>query len=279
VQLDQHAFLIDCGEGTQFQIRQFQLKTHKLQHIFISHLHGDHYFGLFGLLGSMSLQGRDLPLHLYAPPGLDEVLASTFRATQIAPDFPIYFHPLTSEKEQLILDHPALTVTAFPLSHRVPCFGFRFDEKPRLRKLLADLLPEDFPFELRKQLRNGQDVEWEGRAYPFAQFTAPPPPPRSYAYCTDTVYLPQTAQFAKGVDLLYHEATFMEANADKAPLTGHSTAKQAAQVALEAGAKSLILGHFSVRYPDLAPLLQEAQSIFPATFLAEEGKNFEIAVT
>jgi ribonuclease Z len=269
-------FLIDCGEGTQYQFRNYKIKTGKLGHILISHLHGDHFYGLMGLISSFQLQGRKEPLHIHAPAGLAEILTVHFRCTQFFPDFPLQFHAIDQANGQVIYDDPQLTVMAFPLRHRVPCFGFRFQEKATLRKLVPEMLPPSFPFHLMHLLKQGEDVVFEDRVYEARRVTLPPRPPKSYVFCTDTAFFEPVIDFAKGADLLYHEATFMEEHAERAFYTAHSTAKQAATIAQRAEVGQLLLGHFSIRYQHLNGLLQEARNVFPASFLAKEGEKWQI---
>ncbi|MCS6968432.1 MAG: ribonuclease Z [Bernardetiaceae bacterium] len=277
VQFNERLFLIDCGEGTQVQMQKFGIKPHRISHIFISHLHGDHYLGLAGLLSSMNLQGRTQPLSLFAPYSLAEVLTLQFRSMGVVLRFPLHFFPLPMEQPAVIFEDDLLLVRCFPLVHLLPTVGFLFQEKPRERNLIKERLPKDMPFALLKALKRGENVTWQDTFYHAEEVTLPPPLPRSYAYCSDTLYHEPLAKDLQGVNLLYHEATFQEALADHALKTTHSTARQAAMLALKAQAKKLIIGHFSARYKDVSPLLTEARAVFLATEAVEDGAVFEIA--
>jgi ribonuclease Z len=230
--VNERFYLIDCGEGTQFQIRKYHLSHQRIRHIFISHLHGDHFFGLIGLLNSMHLLGRKEGIHLYANPLLMEILEMQMEASNTKLVFPLHFHSLRDDGYDQLLEEEHLSVHSFPLSHSIPVCGFVFREIRPPRKVLKA---------------------------------------RSYAYCSDTGYDESIVPFIHGVDLLYHEATFMQKLAAVASEKFHSTAMDAAKIALKADAKRLLIGHFSARYEDLAPMLAEARSIFPETSLAEEG--------
>jgi ribonuclease Z len=230
-------FLIDCGEGTQFQLKKFRISLQRIKHIFISHLHGDHFFGLIGLLNSMHLLGRKEALSLYAPAMLIEIIELQLNVAQTTLNFHLDFHPLRMDQYDLILDQERISVHSFPLVHSIPACGFVFREKNPPRKVQQ---------------------------------------PRSYAYCSDTVYTETIVPFVKEVGLLYHEATFMQALAAVAAEKYHSTAKQAATIASKARVKKLLIGHFSARYEDVSDLLAEARSVFPETYTAEEGISVDI---
>ncbi len=277
---DNEHFLLDCGEGTQLQILRYKLRLSKLHHIFISHLHGDHYFGLFGLLTSMSLAQRLEPLVIYGPHGLDEIITTHFKYSNTLLTYPLEFRTTNPTQVERILDHPHLTVDTVPLQHRIPCTGFIFREKPRDRNLIRGLVPpEAHPNELIK-LKHGKDVlDEEGQVkYRFEDLTTPPPTARSYAFCSDTIYLPELYQYVQEVDLLYHEATFADNLLERAVRTNHSTARQAAQVARDAQVGQLLLGHFSSRYREVDHLLPEARAVFANTFLAEEGHTYAVGI-
>lgn len=276
VNFNEELFLIDCGEGTQMQMQKFGVRASRIRHILISHLHGDHYLGLTGLLSSMSLQGHNRPVDLYAPRELAEVLTVQFRCTGIILQFPLHFHPLDMEKPAVIIDNELLTVSTLPLAHGLPTVGFLFREKEKPRNLIKERLPAELPFEHLKALKRGEDVCYQGKTFAAADYTLPPKPPRSYAYCSDTLYHEPVIEWAKGVSLLYHEATFADDMVERARKTFHCTARQAAAVALQAQAGSLILGHFSVRYRTPDVLLEEAREIFPNTLAATDGATFEI---
>ena len=271
-------FLIDCGEGTQIQLRKYKIRLNRLNYIFISHLHGDHIFGLFGLLSSFDLIGRQHELHIYGPNGLSEILNIHFDLLNIHPGYPLTIHSVNCKKSERIFEDTRIEVDSFPLKHRIATCGFLFREKPKLRSLKKEMLEVyDIPVKDRANIKNGADFETEsGKLIPNKILTSDPPRSRSFAYCTDTIYNRGIITKIKNVDLLFHESTFMEEEASRAKETFHSTAKQAATIAKEAQVKKLLIGHFSARYKDLSPLLAEAKSIFPDVELAEEGKSIEI---
>ncbi|MDW7694231.1 ribonuclease Z [Flammeovirgaceae bacterium SG7u.111] len=269
-------FLIDCGEGTQFQLLNYKVKLRRIAHVFISHLHGDHYLGLTGLLSTMSLQGRKDDLHIHAPKGLDEILTSHFRYSETFLSYKIIFHivdPLTSGQ---VYEDELIEVINIPLKHRVSCCGYLFREKPKKHKLKVEALPGGLPYEKFISLKLGEDIEHNGRFYANEELTYGPRKSCSYAYCSDTIYLERIIPIIEGVDLLYHESTFTEEFSERATYTGHSTAKQAATIADKANVGQLLLGHFSTRFKDLTPLLVEAQEVFDNSHLAIEGKIFEV---
>jgi ribonuclease Z len=272
-------FLIDCGEGTQMQIRKNHIRFSKINHIFISHLHGDHIFGIYGLLSTFSLMGRKNPLHLFAPEKYELILKSHLNDFDIHLNFEIDFIPLSGKNPVKILDDKYLTVTSFPLEHRVPSFGFVFQEKPGDRKIIKDAITKyTIPIAKIQSIKRGEDFITDmGEIIRNENITLPPPMPLSYAYCSDTRYFSRLASFVKGVTVLYHEATFDCSKSDLALMTGHSTALDAATVASEAKAGALLIGHFSARYKDSDTLLAEARTIFPATYAAEDDKTYDIA--
>lgn len=273
VSLDTDLILIDCGEGTQYRLLEHKVKYNRIRHILISHLHGDHYFGLIGLLSSFNLSHRTEPLTLIGPPGLREILSIQFEYSQTDIAYDINFIETRPDEHSLILDHPRFTIETIPLSHRVPCNGYLVREKVSKRKIIKESLPPNFPVPYLKRLVDGLDVEDErtGEVFKVEDYTYPASPPRAFAYCSDTRYLPELHALIKGVDLLYHEATFDDALVDRAAKTFHSTARQAAQVAAQANVGQLVIGHFSSRYKSLDSHLAEAQAAFPATCLALEG--------
>ena len=276
--IQERFFLIDCGEGTQMQLRRMHFKLGRLNHIFISHLHGDHVFGLFGLLSSLGLMGREQDLQLYGPPQLERVILQHIKMFDIHLPYKVIFYPLKCERSEVVYEDKVLTVRHFPLSHRIPACGYLFTEKERIRNFRPGVIEKyRIPITKRKGIQQGNDfVTEEGKIVSNEQLTLPGPLPRSYAFCSDTQYDRSIIQFVKGVDLLYHEATFSNADVDRAHETKHSTARQAALIAREAGVKKLVIGHFSARYKDLNLLLEEAREIFPATFLAEDGERFDV---
>lgn len=278
VRFGQEFLLLDCGEGTQIQLRKYKTKASKISSIFISHLHGDHYLGLVGLLSSYHLSKRKEPLCIFGPRGLDEIITTHFRWSQTRLSYPLEFRETTTEGKVILLDHPQFTVSSFPLQHRIPTTGFIIQEKESLRSLIKSKLQETpVSLEAIHQLRLGQDFQdVTGASYKAQDYCYPSAPLRSYAFCSDTLFNPLLPPYFEGVDILYHESTFMESDSLRASETFHCTAKQAAQIAKLAGAKKLLLGHFSSRYPDLSELLTEAQTIFPNSSLSEEGITYPI---
>jgi ribonuclease Z len=272
-------FLIDCGEGTQMQLRKNRIRFAKINHIFISHLHGDHVFGLYGLLSTLSLMGRVNPLHLYAPETFGAILQSHLLDFDIHLSFEIDFKPLSGKEPVLILDDKYITVTSLPLKHRIPAFGFLFREKLTGRNILKEAI--DF-YEIPRlripSIKQGADfVTSDGNIIRNEDLTLPPREPLSYAYCSDTKYFSRLSSFVKGVSLLYHETTFDMSKAGLAKTTGHSTTTDAAKTALEAGAGCLMIGHFSARYKDVTPLVEEARTVFSQTIPAIDGMSYDIA--
>lgn len=268
-------FLIDCGEGTQIQLRKFKSKLQAIDHIFISHLHGDHFFGLPGLISSMHLLGRKQDLNIYGPEPLQSVIEHVIKASETALSFKINWQVTQNKKKQLLFEDEKVEVFSFPLKHRIYCTGFLFKEKPLLRNIdkfqleKNGLCTADIP-----ALRAGKDVKnKDGKKIKNSLVTFDPLPPRSYAYCSDTAYSKKVTSYIQNTDLLYHESTFLEDNKERAKKTFHSTATQAAQMALESGVGALILGHFSTRYTDLDQFLQEAKPIFPNVSLGTDGKK------
>ena len=277
LKVDEQIYLIDCAEGTQMQLRRYKIKLQQVRNVFISHLHGDHVFGLPGLLSSMSMLERTEPLDIFAPPYMEEWLSGQFKYfTPLG--FPLQFHTLSAKKPELIHEDKRLTVICFPLKHRIPTWGFLFREKDKLLNIRKDMI--DFyriPLRDIPGIKAGADFETEdGKLIPNAHLTHPPVKQRSYAYCSDTVYFDDLSRMVKDVDVLYHEATYGNDEKQRSKETYHSTAEDAARVALAANAGKLIIGHFSSRYKDIKPLLEEARSIFPNTEAAEDGKGFEV---
>lgn len=279
VEVQNRYFLVDCGEGAQMQLMRLQMNFHRINHIFISHLHGDHYLGVMGLIFTMHLQRRVNDLHLYSHRGLDEIITAHLRYSRSAPSFRIIFHHLEKGVKQVIFEDDALTVETLPLSHKIRCSGFIFREKPKPRRIDKSRLPAGLKVQQLAGLKNGLDIfdESGSMLYSNESLTFAPKKSRSYAYCSDTVFDESLVAHLKNIDLLYHEATFMSDAEDKAKETRHSTAKQAAQIAKLAEANRLLLGHFSARYKDLNPILEEAKTIFTNTDLAIEGQEFVIA--
>ena len=272
-------FLIDCGEGTQHQLRKNKINYSKINHIFISHLHGDHFFGLIGLISTMILQGRKTEIHIFAHSELQRYTKFQLEFLEMNdPGFPIIFHPLNFKKPQVIFEDKKLQITSFPLKHRIPCCGFRFDEQAREPNIMKEKINEyQIPIREIKFIKAGAAFVTEsGAVIPNSELVIPAPAPRSYAYCSDTAYNEAMIPRIAGVDLLYHEATFAEEEGQLAKTTYHSTARQAARIALAAGAKKLLIGHFSARYKDPGILVEEAQRIFPETEAAQDNLTFRI---
>jgi ribonuclease Z len=277
--LREHCYLIDCGEGTQLQLARYKQRAMRITHVFITHLHGDHYLGLTGLIMTMQLNGREAPLHIFGPRGLEDLITLQLRLADTRLQFPCFFTAVAEGPTQIIHEDAHLEVHTIPLQHRITCNGYLFKERSNRRRILAEKIQ---PLQLAPaqiaQLRAGQpalDAEGMILANP-ADTTLPPFKGRSYAFCSDTIFLPELAEQLRGVDMLYHESTFLHERADRAAQTYHTTALQAGQLAADAGIGKLLLGHFSSRYRDLVPLLEEARSAFANTFIAEEGQTYQI---
>lgn len=278
VRFGQDFLLIDCGEAMQLQARAFKIKVSKINHIFISHLHGDHYLGLVGLLSSYNLAKRTTPLTIFGPQGLDEIITTNFRWSNTKLNYPLRYVQTVDDGLNLLLDHKNYEVYSFPLKHRLPTTGFLIKEKTGLRSMIKEKLQStSLPPAGIQCLRAGKDYRDEsGKTYKVKDFTYPLPALRSYAYCSDTIFLPELQQYVNNADLLYHESTFMEDNKERATFTYHSTAKQAAEIAKISRVKKLLLGHYSSRYNDLSLLLEEAKSVFTESLLSEEGQTYSI---
>lgn len=271
-------YLIDCSEGTQIELKRYGLRSQRINHIFISHLHGDHFFGLLGLISSYHLLDRGKELHIHAPEGLREILRVTFRNTNTWLSFPLTIHPLRFDSPELILDDEKLTVQSVPLRHSVPSCGFVFREKKHPRKLNVDAVKKwDIPVYAYNGIKNGADWETdEGMKIPNSQLTFDGEQDRSYAFCSDTAYSEQIISEIEGVDWLYHESTFLSSEQKFADKTKHSTAKDAAMIASKAGVKNLLLGHYSARYKSLDAFKVEAQEHFENVMLAKDGLELKV---
>ncbi|KAF0196640.1 MAG: ribonuclease Z [Bacteroidetes bacterium] len=280
-QLVNHAgrsFLIDCGEGTQMQLTRLKLKGMRIGHIFISHLHGDHFYGLIGLISTFHLLGRKDDLHIYGPPDLEIILKMQLEASMTTLVYRMFFHPTQSDFPEVIYEDDGLTITTLPMVHRVPTTGFLFAEKQYPRHInmeAAEIL--NVPYTSFSDLKLGLDyTASDGAIIHNSDLTIEPGKPRSYACCSDTLFHEPLADIISGCNLMYHEATFMNAMAEVAVAKMHSTAADAARVAEKAGAGKLIIGHFSARYENLLPLLEEARAVFQESYLAEEGNVFQV---
>ena len=271
---DEHQFLVDCGESTQIQMQRYKIKKSKISHIFISHLHGDHYYGLPGLLNSYSLTNRKDPLHLYATPALKEVIDLQMKVSDSSFGYEFIFHPIT--EAGMLLSLPGITVSCFPVTHRIPCWGFVFNEKEKLRNINVEKATEQhIPIEAYKSLKHGEDVvNTKGDIIKNEWVTHEGSAPKSYAFCADTRYDETIIPHIRNADLIYHESTYLDDQVEKAELRYHSTSSQAATIALKAGAKKLLLGHFSSKYEDLNSFEQEAKRIFDNTEVSREGVSY-----
>ena len=278
VKIGNKQFMIDCGEGTQLQLRRRHIHFSFINHIFISHLHGDHCFGLIGLISTFGLLGRTAPLHIYADAMLEKVMKPQLDFFCKDIKYPLFFHGIDAGKHCVIFEDNTITVESLPLNHRMPCCGFLFREKPKKRHLVGDAVNfYNIPTYQRQSIKDGADfVTPEGVVVPNSKLTKDADPSRSYAYCSDTRPCPNICEYLQDVDLLYHEATFAESEKERAKVTHHSTAREAAAIAKQAGVKQLVMGHFSSRYDNEEQLLNEAREIFPQSECATEGSVFTI---
>ena len=278
LEIKNRMFLIDCGEGTQVQLRKNKIKFSKINQVFISHLHGDHFFGLIGLISTFSLLGRTTDLHIYAPKGIKEIILLQLRLSNSWTNYGLYFHELESDESETIFEDEKVLVKTIPLKHRVYTNGFLFQEKTGARKLNMDaVLNYEIESCYYQKIKNGKDIILEdGRIIHNSELTFDPIPPKSYAFCSDTVYYEAVIPIIENVDVLYHESTFLESEESLAQKTLHSTAKEAARIALKANVKQLILGHYSTRYESITLFKEEAETVFPEVLLAEDGKTFEL---
>lgn len=276
--INERLFLIDCGDGTQLSIRRYNVKFQRINHVFISHLHGDHFFGLIGLLSSMHLLGRTAGITIHGPEKIRDIIENQFEITDTICSFPIEYNALIPGKCETILDGNGFSVDTFPLVHRIPTWGFLFKEKESLRNIKKSFVEKYNPtVDVFESIKRGEDYKApSGKVISNEIITKAPPKPRSYAYCSDTAYSENVVPHIQGVDMLYHEATFAEDKRKEADDKFHSTAMDAAKIAKMAGVRKLILGHYSARYKDLNVLLEEARSIFPDTYLAEDGSRFNV---
>jgi ribonuclease Z len=276
VTMEDHLFLVDCGEGTQMQMAKYKIRRSKINHVFISHLHGDHYFGLIGLLTSMGLLGRTTDLHLYAPRELEDIIGLQLKVADIRLPYALHFHVL--ETEGPILQDPKFEVSCFPVFHRIECWGFRFREIRPLRRINPEKARQhDVPSSFFDRLKWGENyLRKDGVLVDNALVTEPATKAKSYAYTADTLFDKRVADKVRGVDMLYHETTYLKDLGEQACKRFHSTSAQAAAIALEAGVHRLLIGHFSSKYEKLQPFELEAREIFPNTDLAQEGVTYRI---
>ncbi|NJB70450.1 ribonuclease Z [Saonia flava] len=277
LEIKNHLFLIDCAEGTQVQLRKNKIKFSRITHIFISHLHGDHFFGLPGLISTFRLLGREKEMHIYGPKGIKEAITLLLKLGDSWTNYHLYFHELSSKESELVFEDDKVSVHTIPLNHRVYTNGFLFREKLDERKLNVDALDKyNIDKSQFRNIKKGQNIILEnGELVPNSELTFDPKKPKSYAYCSDTAYMPEIVQQIAEVDVLYHESTFLESESHLANKTKHATAKEAAAVAGEAKVGQLILGHYSTRYKSIDLFKEEAQQIFPNVELADDGKVFE----
>ena len=277
LEIKNHLFLIDCGEGTQVQLRKNKIKFSKINHIFISHLHGDHFYGLVGLVSTFMLLNRTNDLHIYGPKGIKEIITLQLRLSNSWINYGLFFHELESDKSEVVFEDKKVLVKTIPLKHRVYTNGFLFQEKIGERKLNVTAVRD---YEIDKcyfqNIKNGKDITLEdGRVIENEKLSFEPLVPKSYAFCSDTVYNETIIPIIKNVDILYHESTFLESEVALAEKTLHSTAKEAARIAAKANVSTLLLGHFSTRYGNINLFKEEAETIFPEVLLCDDGKYFE----
>lgn len=271
-------FMIDCGEGTQIQVRRSRIYFNKISAVFISHLHGDHCFGLIGLISTFGMLGRSTPLHVYAPKELGPILQQQLDFFCAGLEYEVFFHSVDTTVSDVVYEDRSVIVKSIPLNHRIPCCGYMFSETPTLPHIRRDMIDfHNIPISQRDNIKNGADwITPEGKVIPNSWLTTSADRPRSYAYCSDTKYIPDLYKLLEGVDMLYHEATYCSDNESRASLYFHSTAKQAATVALRANVKKLVLGHFSARYDNEKAILEEALKVFPNVSLANEMAVFDV---
>jgi ribonuclease Z len=276
--IEQDGYLIDCGEGTQMQFMRYKVRSTRLKYIFISHLHGDHYFGLIGLLSTMNMHRRMDDLWIFGPKGLAEIITVQLKYSESILNFKIHFTETNPKESYLLFENAHVTVTTIPLIHRVPCCGFLIREKSKKCKIIKAKMPRGLTFDEIKKLKNGEDILDEGGQIKYAnkEYTTPANRTYSYAFCSDTAYTESIIDIVKNVDLLYHEATFLDELRPRAIETQHSTAAQAAMIAKKAKVKKLVIGHYSSRYKTLQAHLEEASAIFANTDVAIEGNSYNI---
>ena len=278
VELREKLFMIDCGEGTQIQLRRSRIHFSKIIAVFISHLHGDHCFGLPGMISTFGMTGRTVPLHIYAPAAFEPILEQTLSFFCQGLEFKVVFHAVDTTQNKVVYEDRSLTVETIPLQHRIDCCGYLFREKPILPHIRRDMIDfYNIPISQINNIKAGADwVTAEGEVIANSRLTTPAEPARSYAYCSDTRYIKTLHELVKGVSTLYHESTYSAEDAERARLYWHSTSQDAAKVARDASVGKLLLGHFSARYNNESQLLEEAKEIFPNSYLTREGATFDI---
>ena len=277
LEIKNRIFLIDCAEGTQVQLRKNKIRFSKINHIFISHLHGDHFFGLIGLVSTFTLLNRTTDLHIYGPKGIQEIIKLQLRLSNSWTNYGLFFHELESNDSEVIFEDEKVLVKTIPLKHRVYTNGFLFQEKTGDRKLNLDAV-QNYEIDTcyYQKIKNGKDITLDdGRVIENDKLTFDPIPAKNYAFCSDTAYNEAIIPIIENIDVLYHESTFLQSEENLAKKTLHSTAKEAATIALKSNAKQLILGHYSTRYENIDLFKEEAASIFPEVLLADDGKSFE----
>lgn len=278
VYLNERHFLIDCGEGTQIQLRRNKIKFQKISHIFISHLHGDHYLGLIGLLSSFHLLGRTSELHVFGPAPLKDIIFSQLKASKTYLKYPLFVREINTHEPQILYQDKVLQISCFPLKHRIPCMGFRIDEKPREANVNKEAIEKyNLGVEQIKLIKEGADITLENGITLFNKdLILEPLPLRSYSYCSDTAFAPEIIPFIENSTCLYHESTFLNEMESRAKETFHSTAGQAAIIAQKANVGALYLGHFSARYKDLKPFIEQSSEFFTNVHLVQDNFQFQI---
>jgi ribonuclease Z len=277
LEINSHMFMIDCGEGTQVQLRKHKIKFTKIKHVFISHLHGDHFFGLIGLISTFALFNRTQDLHVYGPKGIKEIILLQLKISKSYTGYGLYFHEISLPTKTILFEDDKVRVSGFPMKHRIETHGFLFEEKNQVRPLnIQEIEKYGIDISYYNKIKYGGDLTLEdGTVLLNSQLTLPQKPLHSYAFCSDTLYDEALIPYIKNATVLYHESTFLDSEAHLATKTMHATAKQAATIALQANVKQLILGHYSTRYASIAPFKEEASSVFEQVLLADDGAVFD----
>ncbi len=277
LEINNNIFLIDCGEGTQVELRRNKIRFSRIKHVFISHLHGDHFFGLIGLVSTFNLLKRDTPLHIHGPKGIKEAITFQLKISNSWTEYSIHFHELTSDSSEVVFEDDTVCVRTIPLQHRIYCNGFLFQEKPGDRTLLINkVMSYNIDKAYYRSIKKGKDIVLDDKTIiPNEELTDPPKPVKSYAYCSDTRYDEEKIDLIKGVTALYHESTFLESHKHLCEKTGHSSAIEAASIAKKADVGTLILGHYSTRYDNIELFRKEAQTVFEQVETADDGRVFQ----